>query len=534
MLKKIGIRGKFISIVSLVAIVLLATMALVIISTVSKSQSQQANSFIDLLKTEQANQGKLLNKGLLQKGQSIARLLAQTGSGLIVGFDFDTLEQVAKNGANDPEISFVTFYDKAGKAVTKQSNLQKDPKVKVIKEKITFEKDLVGFVELGLNSDFIEKNMSEISAHITKMAKNTREANEKAMRAVINLIVVSASIGVVLLWLIIYWTVSRIMIRPINLITQELNESANQVASVSGQVSSSGQSLSEGASEQASSLEETSSSLEEMSSMTKLNADNATQADVLMKEANQIIGKANNSMNEVTTSMEEIRKASEETQKIIKTIDEIAFQTNLLALNAAVEAARAGETGAGFAVVADEVRNLAMRAADAAKNTSSLIENTVEKVKDGAENVTRTNEAFTEVATSAAKVGELVSEITAASQEQSQGLEQVNKAIAEMDKVTQQNAANAEESASASEEMHAQAEQMRGVVGMLGTLVGGNRKDGDVQSNEENGGKAKGVDKTAANSSMKSVSARVSKVRGGNEVSPNEVIPMENDDFKDF
>ena len=100
-----------------------------------------------------------------------------------------------------------------------------------------------------------------------------------------------------------------------------------------------------------------------------------------------------------------------------------------------------------------------------------------------------------------------------------------------MDKVTQQNAANAEESASASEEMHAQAEQMRGVVGMLGTLVGGSRKDGDVQSNEENSGKAKGVDKTAANSSIKSVPARVSK---GREVSPNEVIPMENDDFKDF
>jgi methyl-accepting chemotaxis protein len=534
MFKKIGIRGKFISIVSLVAIVLLATMALVIISTVSKSQSQQANAFIDLLKTEQVNQGKLLNKGLLQKGESIARLLAQTASGLIVGFDFDTLEQVAKNGANDPDISFVTFYDKAEKAVTKQSNQQKDPNVKVIKHDIKFEKDLVGFVEMGLNSEFIDKNMSEISAHIKKLANDTRVANESAIRAVINLIVVSAAVGVVLLWLIIYWAVSRIMIRPINLITEDLNDSADQVASVSGQVSSAGQSLSEGASEQASSLEETSSSLEEMSSMTKLNADNATQADTLMKEANQIIGRANNSMNEVTTSMEEIRKASEETQKIIKTIDEIAFQTNLLALNAAVEAARAGETGAGFAVVADEVRNLAMRAADAAKNTSGLIENTVEKVKGGAENVTRTNEAFTEVAASAAKVGELVSEITAASHEQAQGLEQINKAIAEMDKVTQQNAANAEESASASEQMHAQAEQMRGFVGMLGTLVGGNRKDGKMRSNKKNSGKAKDADTKTADSSIKTLTSWAHKAGKKNEVNPDEVIPMEDDDFKDF
>jgi len=534
MLKRIGIRGKFISIVSLVTVVLLATMALVIISTVSKSQSQQAAAFMDLLTEEQDNQAELLTKGLVQKGESIARLLAQTGAGLIVGYDFDTLEQVAKNGANDPDISFVTFYDKAGKAVTKQSSGQKDSKLKAIKREIKFEKDVVGFVEIGLNSDFIDRNMSQISAHIEKVADNTRKANESSLRDVVNLIVISAAIGVVLLSLIIYWMVSRIMIKPINIITEELNESADQVASVSGQVSSSGQALSEGASEQASSLEETSSSLEEMSSMTKLNADNATQADNLMKDSNEIIDRANKSMDEVTLSMGEIRKASEETQKIIKTIDEIAFQTNLLALNAAVEAARAGETGAGFAVVADEVRNLAMRAADAAKNTSGLIENTVEKVKGGAENVSKTNEAFTEVASSAAKVGELVSEITAASHEQAQGLEQVNKAIAEMDKVTQQNAANAEESASASEQMHAQAEQMRGVVGSLGALVGGNRNNKKMISSEKDTGTAERVGKPTADSPVKTLSPVNLSSGEKKEVTPDEVIPMDNDDFKDF
>ena len=103
-------------------------------------------------------------------------------------------------------------------------------------------------------------------------------------------------------------------------------------------------------------------------------------------------------MDKLTTSMGEISKASEETSKIIKTIDEIAFQTNLLALNAAVEAARAGEAGAGFAVVADEVRNLAMRAAEAAKNTANLIEGTVKKVKDGSELVGQTEKEFREVA----------------------------------------------------------------------------------------------------------------------------------------
>ncbi len=171
--------------------------------------------------------------------------------------------------------------------------------------------------------------------------------------------------------------------------------------------------------------------------------------------------------------MEEISRSSEETSKIIKTIDEIAFQTNLLALNAAVEAARAGEAGSGFAVVAGEVRNLAMRAAEAARNTAGLIENTIKRVKDGSELVIRTNETFNEVQKSAAKVGELVGEIAAASNEQAQGINQVNKAVAEMDKVVQQNAANAEESASTSEEMNSQAEQMKAMVNELASLLGG-------------------------------------------------------------
>ena len=137
--------------------------------------------------------------------------------------------------------------------------------------------------------------------------------------------------------------------------------------------------------------------------MTKQNADNAGQANSLMSGTKQVVATANESMGRLTESMGEITRASEETSKIIKTIDEIAFQTNLLALNAAVEAARAGEAGAGFAVVADEVRNLAMRAADAAKNTANLIEGTVKKVKDGSDLVSQTNEAFQQVAGSSAK-----------------------------------------------------------------------------------------------------------------------------------
>ncbi len=269
------------------------------------------------------------------------------------------------------------------------------------------------------------------------------------------------------------WLMARSISLPVNNIIEGLNEASGQISSASSQVALSSQSLAEGSSEQAASIEETSASLEEMASMTKQNADHSRQADSLMQETNSVVQHANEAMAELTESMESITKASEETSKIIKTIDEIAFQTNLLALNAAVEAARAGEAGAGFAVVADEVRNLAMRAADAAKNTSELIENTVKKIHDGSQLVDNTSGSFSEVATNAGKVGELVGEIAAASSEQAQGIEQVNTAVVEMDKVTQQNAAGAEESASASEEMNAQAEQMKAMVGELVTVVGG-------------------------------------------------------------
>ncbi len=269
--------------------------------------------------------------------------------------------------------------------------------------------------------------------------------------------------------------------------------------------------------------------------MTRQNAENAGEANTLMRESKVIVDQANNAMAELTGSMQEISSASEKTSKIIKTIDEIAFQTNLLALNAAVEAARAGEAGAGFAVVADEVRNLAMRAADAAKDTANLIEGTVKKVNNGTEILKKANQAFSGVADSTAKVGELVSEIAAASNEQAQGIEQVNRAVVEMDKITQRNASSAEESAAASEEMNGQAEQMKSYVFDLASIVGGAVGHGSNGSAHELDHRASAAIAAPAG---KKASAQIGKHRSSGkkelEISPQEKLPLDDDEFDDF
>ncbi len=307
-----------------------------------------------------------------------------------------------------------------------------------------------------------------------------RTAIAKSLRSVVWAILTSV-MTVGLLMAIAGWILARSTVRPVFLATDFLNRASEEVTSAANQISSASQFLAEGASEQASSLEETSSSLEEMSSMTKQNADNANQAKAMMAETKKIVEKVDNHMSKMAGAIAEISRTSEKTGKIIKTIDEIAFQTNLLALNAAVEAARAGEAGAGFAVVADEVRNLAMRAAEAAKNTNNLIDNTIKAVKQGNELTSETQEAFRENVTVAGKVRQLIDEIAAASQEQAHGISQVNTAIAEMDKVIQKTAANAEESAAAAEELNSQAEQMKGYVADLLAVVSGTVSNAAVQ-----------------------------------------------------
>jgi methyl-accepting chemotaxis protein len=257
----------------------------------------------------------------------------------------------------------------------------------------------------------------------------------------------------------------------VNTATINLNEtltqvslSAEQVSAAGNQITAGSQSLASSSSEQAANLEEVSSSLQVMSAAAAQAADNAQQAQKMAEHTKATVGEGVVSLRELTDAIAQIKASGDQTAKIVKTIDEIAFQTNLLALNAAVEAARAGDAGKGFAVVADEVRNLAIRSAEAAKQTTSLIEASVTHMNAGVELNQTVLLKLTEIDKETIRVAEMMKEIAAAGDQQAKGIRQVNTAVEQLNATTQQSAANAEESAAAAEELAAQSASLLDMV----------------------------------------------------------------------
>ena len=331
-----------------------------------------------------------------------------------------------------------------------------------------------------LNNNYMEiikkspDNLASKFGEALKLQKNSLKY-KKYMTIVWTSVIILISSALIMIICLLFAKYK--VISPFQEIAECLAEMSKNLEGFSGNISYSSQSLAEASSVQSISIEDASTALEKVASMTRTNANNAGNADGLMKVTTGIVVKANSSMDELTTSMQEIYQSSEEISLIVKTIDQIAFQTNLLALNAAVESARAGEAGAGFAVVADEVRSLAMRSAEAAKSTSQLIENIHIKIKNGSELMGQTNKIFSDVDASSNKVADLLGAISSNSKEQASKIEGVHTSISQIDKLTKQTATNANNSAEESTKLTDEAKEVRILARRLANLSERRRED---------------------------------------------------------
>jgi methyl-accepting chemotaxis protein len=360
------------------------------------------------------------------------------------------------------------------------------------------------------------EDMSQLGGLIEEYAKSQMKDYRNRMSGLLIF-----SLGGMVLSFLLSLYIARSITGPLNRIIRSLAEGVHQVAGASVELSASSQQLSEGSSEQASSVEETSATLEETASMLQQSTTTTVQASQLSDLAKESADKGGLEMQEMMGSMEEIKKSSDQIGRIIKVIDNIAFQTNILALNAAIEAARAGEAGLGFAVVAEEVRNLAKKSAEAAKETTDIIEANIELSGKGAAVVDRVRNALNEITAQTNKVNQLMAEISAASQEQVQATDQITLSMAMISAVTMQNAATAEESAAAAEELNAQANSMKKMVHELSELVNG--KDVAVKIESAYAGQEihHGDHPTAPSPEFNDPTTAV--------VTPEDIIPLEKD-----
>ena len=312
-------------------------------------------------------------------------------------------------------------------------------------------KNEIGVLAQSLNSSVatLKHYITDISEHLGEIANGnlTRENN---VQYIGEFIAIEHSIELIL--------------KHLNETMCQIQRAAGEVTSESQQVSIGAQTLAQGSTEQSSELDHLVARVNDISQQINSNAaEAAATRDITIDVGNQIES-CDHQMSEMAQAMHEISESSQEIGNIIKTIDDIAFQTHILALNAAVEAARAGVAGKGFAVVADEVRNLAAKSAEAASNTTALIERSLTAVTNGVNLTGSTQKSLGSIVEGARAVAEKIKTISDVSADQAEAIAGITESISQISAVVQTNSATSEESAASAEQLASQAQVLTQLV----------------------------------------------------------------------
>jgi methyl-accepting chemotaxis protein len=325
---------------------------------------------------------------------------------------------------------------------------------------------------LALRNDQTNASLTRVKEQSATDLRQQLSALEQSSKRQSSLALVLFAATLLLASVIVHWTIRRSITGPVVRVIGGIQEAAGETSRATSQMAQFGMEVSNSAQEQAACIQETSASLEQISTTTRQNADRAGEADRLMREARQTVQRAEKAMDDLAASMNLISKSSSQVASVLRDIDDIAFHTNILSLNAAVEAARAGQAGAGFNVVADEVRSLAHRAADAARNSSAIIEKTLGDVSKGVHLVGHAHLAFQEVSAKIASGTRLVSQIAASSNEQAVGIAGIGQAITRIESLTQHNVIHAQQTADGAAAMASQVETTHMYLDELVAVVG--------------------------------------------------------------
>jgi methyl-accepting chemotaxis protein len=315
-----------------------------------------------------------------------------------------------------------------------------------------------------------EKVLHELSQLNLKSSQKLKKRGE-AMAFWQKSIVITGTIGGIVLALVFGFIFSRSIARPIQRIIHNLSETCSQIASTSNQIASANSRLAAGTSTQAAAVEEAYSVTAELSSNIQRNTQDVEKLKTHSEETSKVGFGAFEFFRKAKKATKEIKQSSEQTSKIVKTIGEIAFQTNLLALSAAIEAVQSNKVGNGFSVVAQEVRNLAMRSTEAANNTNSLIDENVKLITKGDDLLRASLGSFINYGEMTIPITTFSGTASEAAQRQAQGIEQINIALGEISRTAQSNVASTQQSKSVVQEINVLANSVTGIVSELKAIV---------------------------------------------------------------